>query len=205
MSTDYYLHIRTLNPSFEDYYIYTLSIIHKYKVREIQGMFGRYAQKRRTKGIEIIKYPNNSYEFNKDNFIEDITNCELSFTIEFYLYDLYVGLHAYSGISQKDTDNDFDYTIIGGNVRTVDVFSFLDATSSIFLDEKFIWGCFSYDHIPRLEDYYIVFLKNNMKIDLPLGLAKNIVDEDKYVNLGDFFGNGINMYVDKNYRKFLDG
>ncbi|CAI3938394.1 unnamed protein product [Commensalibacter communis] len=44
-----------------------------------------------------------------------------------------------------------------------------------------------------------------MKIDLPLGLAKNIVDEDKYVNLGDFFGNGTNMYVDKNYRKFLDG
>ncbi|UXN04086.1 hypothetical protein [Bartonella sp. HY406] len=208
MSTDYFLHIKTSDPSVEDYNTYTYHIFKKYKILNIEGIFFRNQKKRKTSEIENIKYPNNLNKFKKEIFIKDIKDCELKFWITFNLDigndEIYLRLMDYRCPIDK-YDYNFNYTIAGGNVRFVDVFSFIDVTSSIFVDEKFIWGCLSYDIAPRLEDYYIVFLKKDIAIDLPLRLASNIFDEDKYINLGDVLSNGINMYVHKNYSKFLNG
>ncbi|UXN07073.1 hypothetical protein [Bartonella sp. HY761] len=209
MSTDYFLHIKTSNPSIEDYYNYTLNTLRKYKVFNVEFTFYKYQQKRRTKATVTIEYPNNLSELNKDVFMKNIMDCELDFYINYnlsYCNDvIYLSFQEYYGINIGDINNDFDYTVAGGNIRTTDIFSFIDVSSSIFVDEKFIWGCLSYEIAPRLEDYYIVFLKKDIAIDLPLRLASNIFDEDKYINLGDFLSDGINMYVHKNYSKFLDG
>ncbi|WP_182419883.1 hypothetical protein [Bartonella sp. HY038] len=202
MSTNFSFRFKTKSPSRSDIYRYILRIFTKYQQVFLRGSFHQKATLRhkgwsspKSVDFEFSGYFEN---MSKNTLLKNLADCNGQFDFQFgapvgdrYLFD-------FRTLDQNQSDNkDFDYTIESPSVKFGPFFDFVDDIDGIFFDEEFVFGTISIDPTLRLEDQFVVCIKQGVTIDQIPTWLHGIFDPDRFTALGDFLGNGVNFYMDK--------